>query len=76
MVQLLGIIARERAKETSSQFALSLLQVAFLYEKLRRLSIAWTKELQRHQTLNFVFTVVYRLEIQSVMLVFSTPLVN
>jgi hypothetical protein len=33
MVQLLGIIARERAKETSSQFALSLLQVAFLHEK-------------------------------------------
>jgi hypothetical protein len=33
MVQLLGIIARERAKETSSQFALSLLQVAFYHEK-------------------------------------------
>ncbi len=31
---------------------------------------------KRHQTLNVVFTSVYRLEIQSVMLVFSTSFVN
>ncbi len=36
------------------------------------LPLTWTKELYRHQTLS----VVYRLDIKSVMLVFSIPLVN
>jgi hypothetical protein len=37
---------------------------------------AWSKKLQRYQTLNVVLTGVYRLEIQLGMLVFSTPLVS
>ncbi len=41
--------------------------------------MSWSKYLWRHQTLSVVFTVfnrVKRLEIQSVMLVYSTPLVS
>ncbi len=50
-----------------------------MYEYLSRgMFYAWTKYQQKHPTLNVVFAGdrVYRLEIQSFMLVFSTPLVN